>query len=94
MSTDPPYIKTAGDTASPIPAEPSIHFASPALAVVIPSQSEALGPSVGDTEGQEVGPLPKPSDSPVVLAGGPILKYAKHSTLNTTPYRPAHSWCC
>ena len=51
VSTDPPCIETAGDTASPIPAEPSVCFTSPALAVVIPSQSEAPGPSVGDTEG-------------------------------------------
>ena len=94
VSTDPPHIETAGNTASPIPAEPSICFASPALAVVIPSQSEALGPSVGDTEGQEVGPPPEPSDLPVVLAGGPVLKYVKHSALNTTLYGLAHSWCC
>ena len=94
VSTDPPYIKTACNTANPVPAEPSVYFASPALAVVIPSQGEALGPSAGDTEVQEVGPPPKPSNLPVVLAGGPILKYAKHSMLNTTLYGPAHSWCC
>ena len=93
-STDPPYIKTAHDAANPVPAEPSICFASPALAVVIPSQGEAPGSSAGDTEIQEVGPPPKPSDLPVVLAGGPIPKYVKHSTLNTTLYGPAHSWCC
>ena len=93
VSTDPPYIETAHNTASPIPAEPSVYFISPALAVVIPSQGEAPAPSAGDTEVQGVGPPPKPSDLPVVLAGGPVLKYVKHSALNTTPYRPAHSWC-
>ena len=41
VSTDPPYIKTAHDAASPVPVEPSICFISPALAVVILSQSEA-----------------------------------------------------
>ena len=92
-STDPPRIETARDAANPVPAEPSVRFASPALAVVIPSQGGAPGPSAGDTEVQEVGPPPEPSDSPVVLAGGPIPKYAKHSALNTTPYGPAHSWC-
>ena len=92
-STDPPCIETAHNIANPVPAEPSVHFASPALAMIIPSQGEALGPSAGDIEVQEIGPPPKPSDSPVVLAGGPILKYAKHSVLNTTLYGPAHSWC-
>ena len=93
VSTDPLCIETVCNTASPISVEPSVYFASPAVAVVIPSQGEALGPSAGDTEVQEVGPPPEPSNSPVVLAGGPILKYAKHSALNTTPYGPAHSWC-
>ena len=37
VSTDPPYIETACNTASPVPAKPSIYFTSPALAVVIPS---------------------------------------------------------
>ena len=91
VSTDPPYIETACDAASPVPVEPSVCFASPALAVVISSQGEAPGPSAGDTEVQGVGPPPEPSDLPVVLAGGPILKYVKHSVLNTTLYRPAHS---
>ena len=50
VSTDPPHYEIAHDAASPVPVEPSIHFASPALAVVIPSQGEALGPSAGDTE--------------------------------------------
>ena len=68
VSTDPPCIETACDTASPVFMEPSVCFASPALAVVIPSQDEAPGPSAGDTEVQEVGPPPEPSDSPVVLA--------------------------
>ena len=91
VSTDPPHIKTACDAANPVPAEPSVCFTSPALAVVIPSQGGALGPSAGDTEVQEIGPPSEPSDSPVVLADGPILKYAKHSALNTTPYELAHS---
>ena len=94
VSTDPPYIETACNAASPIPAEPSVYFVSPALAMVIPLQGEVPGPSAGDTEIQEIGSPPKPSNSPVVLAGGPVLKYAKHSVLNTTPYRLAHSWCC
>ena len=50
VSTDPPYIETAHNAASPIPVEPSVHFASPALAMVIPSQGEASAPSAGDTE--------------------------------------------
>ena len=50
MSTDPPYIKTVCDAASPVPAEPSVYFTSPALAIIIPSQGEALGPSAGDIE--------------------------------------------
>ena len=91
VSTDPPYIETACDAASPVPAEPSVYFVSPALAVVIPSQGEAPAPSAGDTEVQGVGPPPKPSDLPVVLAGGPVLKYVKHSALNTTLYGLAHS---
>ena len=37
VSTDPPCIETACDTASPVFMEPSVCFASPALAVVIPS---------------------------------------------------------
>ena len=94
MLTDPPYIKTAHNAVSPIPIEPSICFTSPALAIVIPSQGEAPGPSAGDTEVQGIGPPPKPSNLPVILADDPVLKYMKHSTLNTTPYRPAHSWCC
>ena len=94
MSTDPPYIETAHNTASPIPAEPSVYFTSPALAMIIPSQDEAPGPSAGDTEVQEVDPPPEPSNLPVVLTGGPILKYVKYSVLNTTLYRLAHSWCC
>ena len=48
--TDPPCIETAHDAVNPIPVEPSVCFTSPALAVVIPSQGEALGPSAGDTE--------------------------------------------
>ena len=91
VSTDPPHYEIAHDAASPVPVEPSVCFASPALAVVISSQGEAPGPSAGDTEVQGVGPPPEPSDLPVVLAGGPILKYVKHSVLNTTLYRPAHS---
>ena len=50
VSTDPPYIETADNTASPIPAEPSIYFISPALAIIIPLQGEALAPSTGDIE--------------------------------------------
>ena len=50
VSTDPPYIKTVCDAASPVPAEPSVYFTSPALAIIIPSQGEALGPSAGDIE--------------------------------------------
>ena len=93
-STDPPCIETACDTANPVSVEPSVHFTSPALAMVIPLQGEVSSPSAGDTEVQEVGPPSEPSDLPVVLAGGPILKYVKHSMLNTIPYRLAHSWCC
>ena len=94
VSTDPPYIETACNAASPVPVESFVCFTSPALAVVIPSQGEAPGPSAGDTEVQGVGPPPEPSNSPMVLAGGPILKYVKHSVLNTTLYGLAHSWCC
>ena len=94
VSTDPPCHKTAHNAVSPVPTESSVYFISPALAIIIPSQGEAPGPSAGDTEVQEVSPPPKPSNLPVVLAGGPVLKYAKHSVLNTTPYRPAYSWCC
>ena len=50
VSTDPPHYEIAHDAASPVPVEPSIHFASPALAMISPSQGEALGPSAGDTE--------------------------------------------
>ena len=50
VSTDPPCIETAHNTASPVPMEPSVCFTSPALTVVIPLQDEAPGPSTEDTE--------------------------------------------
>lgn len=79
--TGPAPMETTDDIESSIPSEPAMYFASSNLAVVISLQGEAPGPATKDKNVQ-------------VVSSALAPQYIKHSALNTTPYRPAHSWCC
>ena len=74
----PALMETTDNIESSVLSEPAIYFTSSNLTVVISLQGEAPGPAAEDKNMQVVDSALAP-------------QYIKHSVLNTTLYRPAHS---